>query len=263
MPVACVSGCVVRGEHVEECCGECGGCAPRMAGSGVLCDFCFQRLVGSVVDTPGVHRHLVQMGQAGVSSGVAGDVLARSVPGSRVLYPPALSAADEVAALLGSWADEVARLKPGVVPPSAIGWDYSLPARSVDPATGEAFIPVANRLRASNDAVAALVRWLLPHMAWVRAQEWAGDMLAELSREISTAKARWPVEERYHHVPMPCPYCQRRTLMYVPPAEFQDAALVMCENTDCGRMWVGDSWTRTVEIVLAMPSTVGVDDASG
>lgn len=256
MFVPCVSGCVVRGEHVEACSGECWGCVPRLARTGVLCDFCFQRLVGAVVDVPGVHRHLLAMAEAGVSVGVPGEGHVRGVPGSRVLYSPALACADELAALLGSWADEVARLNPSVGEPSMLGWRFSVPGREVDPVTGEAFIPVANRLGASTGAVEAMVRWLLPRMAWLRKQEWAYEMMRELAREVETAKARWPLEERSHYVPMPCPFCRQRTLRYTPPAEYQDSSIVACENPECAHLWLDGEWTRVVEVALARPDLI-------
>lgn len=255
----CSAGCVVRGAHADGCRDrECRGCLPRPAESGVLCRFCFQRLVGAVVDVPGVHAHLASMAAEGVSSGAAGEHAGgRSVPGSRVLYPPALMAAEELAALLGSWADEVVRLHPdGVTPPSDWGWRWSSPVRAVDRETGEAFMPSAARVSASQSAVEALVRWLLPYMAWVSRQSWAVEMSAEVNREVSTAKARWPIEERVHHVPMPCPYCGRRALVYSPPSQYQCSAMVTCENQDCGRIWLDDSWTKTVALVLAHPELI-------
>lgn len=254
----CAAGCVVSGQHLEGCDRSgCWGCVPREASAGVLCSFCFQRLVGSVVDVPGLHAHLLHMAEAGVSSGAAGEGHARSIPGSRVLYRPALAAAEELASLLGSWADEVERLHPSRPrPASSLGWRFSVPVRAVDPVTGEAYLPSSQRLGASQSAVESMVRWILPHMAWVRTEYWAVDMLGELSREIATVKARWPMEERSHHVPMPCPYCGQRSLLYTPPAEYQHSAMVGCENSECGAYWLDDAWTRTVEIVLARPDLV-------
>lgn len=256
--IDCVNGCVQWQCHLPGCVDStCRGCVPRAADAGVLCAFCFQRLVGNVVDIPGIHAHLLGMASAGVSSGKSQESRGRSVPGSRVLYRPALAAAEEIASLLGSWADEIVRLHPGSIrPPSSLGWRFSEPSRAIDDETGEAYIPSANRLGASQSAVESLVRWMLPHMSWIRDQEWVGDMASELSREVSTAKARWPIEERSHHVPMPCPYCAQRALVYVPPSEYQSSAMVSCENNECGHMWLEDAWTRTVEIALARPDLV-------
>lgn len=251
----CVSDCSVRGQHVPECLGdECWGCLPRSAEQGALCRFCFQQLVAAVVDVPGLHAHLVALAAPSVSSPMSSDGGGGGVAGSRVLYPQTLMAADELASLLGSWADEIVRLHPGgVVPPSDLGWRWSAPVRAVDPETGDAFIPSASRLGADQSAVEALVRWILPHMAWVSRQSWVADMRAELCREVSTVKARWPQEERSHRVPMPCPECAQKTLVYTPPSDYQVSAMVVCESLGCGKMWLDDAWTRVVSLVLAHP----------
>lgn len=252
----CAAGCVVRGAHVEGCRDrECRGCLPRSAESGVLCRFCFQQLVAAVVDVPGLHAHLVEMAAPSVSSPMSGDGGGGGgVAGSRVLYPQARMAADEIATLLGSWADEIVRLHPGdVAPPSDLGWRWSTPVRAVDPETGEAYLPAASRLGADQSAVEALVRWVLPHMAWVSRQSWAVDMRADLCREVSTVKARWPQEERSHRVPMPCPECAQKTLVYAPPSDYQVSAMVACESLDCGKIWLDDAWARIVSLVLEHP----------
>ncbi|QWW20144.1 hypothetical protein I6B53_03335 [Schaalia sp. 19OD2882] len=211
-----------------------------------------------MVDMPGLVEHLHFEAVPSIQSPMGrGDSGGGSVPGSRVLFPAALDAADELAALLGSWIDEVVRLHPaGLRGPSAWGWRFSAPERQVDPASGKVFLPAEHRLGASVDAVRSASKWLLPHLAWVAAQSWAGDMRAELDAAVSTAKARWPVEEPAHRVPMPCPCCGLRSLVYWPPREAGDAALVSCDSEDCGRLWVEDAWTRTVELVLARPDLV-------
>lgn len=266
MVLWCVSGCTVRGRHLVSCSDdECQGCAPRQAEVGRLCRWCFQTLTGAVVDIPGLTAHLRMLAEPHLSSPQGHEGGGGSVPGSRVLLPPELMAVDELAGLLGTWVDEVVAEHPARLRgPSDIGWRFSHPDRAQDPVTGTWYLPSDQRLGASQAAVEEMCRWLLPHLAWVAEQPWAGDMRAELCSQVATAKARWPIEERSHVVPMPCPRCGQRALVYHPPEGERSPAMVGCENAECGRLWLEDAWTRVVEMVLARPELVDevVDGAS-
>lgn len=260
----CVSGCVVRGQHLGSCVDEeCQGCVPRAAEVGRLCRWCFQRLTGAVVDIPGLTAHLRMLAEPHLSSPQGHDEGGGGgVPGSRVLYPPELMAVDEIAGLLGTWVDEIVAEHPGHLRgPSPIGWRFSHPDRAVDEVTGEAYLPTEERVSASQGAIEEMQRWLLPHLAWVAEQPWAGEMRAELCSQVATAQARWPMEEREHVVPMPCPRCGQRSLIYHPPAGERAPAMVGCENPECGKLWLEDAWTRIVEMVRERPELI--DEVTG
>lgn len=252
---ACASGCVVRAAHLESCSdSECWGCVPRMAETGVLCDYCFQRLVSAVVDVPVLHRHMLEMGRLGTRGGQVGEVSVRSFQGSRVLVHPALLDAADLASLLGEWADQIVENHQDIGHrPSLIGWQTSEP---IFEKKDSEIASAVYRISASQSAVESMVRWMLPHMAWLRRQLWSAEMLDSLAYAVSTARSKWPVEERSHYVPMPCPFCRQRALVYTPPAEFQASAIVACDNPECGHMWLDGEWTKTVELALERPDLV-------
>jgi hypothetical protein len=211
--------------------------------------------VGAVVDIPGLVAHLRVLAAPGVSSPQGREGGGQGVAGSRSLYPAPLETADEIVGMLGSWVDEIVAEHPDHLQgPPARGWRFSRPAWRRDPDTGEVWRPDVERTFASQRGVEDTVRWLLPRLHWVAEQDWAPEMRQELCSQVATAQARWPMEEREHDVPMPCPWCRRRGLVYHPPQEFMDAPIVTCENPDCGRMWIGDEWARLVEQVLERPS---------
>lgn len=266
MVVWCASGCVVRGQHVESCQDpECPGCQPREAVEGVLCRWCFQRLTGAVVDIPGLVAHLREMAAPGVVSALGREGGGAGVPGSRSLYPPALETADELIGMLGSWVDEIVEEHPDHLQgPPARGWRFSRPAWRHDPDTGEVWRPEVERTFATQRAVEDTVRWLLPRLGWVAGQPWAPDMRRELCAQVSTALARWPMEEREHDVPAPCPWCEQWALRYHPPEEFGAPERVTCENPDCARTWSGSEWEQMSERMVerSKPGWWEAEDAS-
>lgn len=264
MGLSCASGCLDRGLHVGACLGDCSGCLPRSAEVGLLCRWCFQRLAGAVVDLPVVVAHLHEVAEPSLSSPLGNESAGGGVARSRVLYSPALDAADDLAGVLGTWVDEIIAEHPGRLRgPSDLGWRFSRPTRQVDPVTGVAYLPTEHRLGATVDAVRSMGRWVLPHLSWISRQSWAPDMLRELASAVATAKARWPLEEREHRVPMPCPRCGHRSLAYWPPREPGDVAVVACDLESCAQVWVEDAWTRVVEIVLAKPDVVREVEGAG
>lgn len=249
----CASGCVVRGQHLGSCMDdECEGCLPREASDGVLCRWCFQRLTGAVVDIPGLTEHLRVLAEPGVSSPQGREGGGPAVAGSRSLYPAPLETADEIVGMLGSWVDEIVAEHPDHLQgPPARGWRFSRPAWRRDPDTGQPYRPDVERTFATQRGVEDAVRWLLPRLHWVAGQPWAPDMRRDLCAQVATALARWPMVEREHDVPMPCPWCGQRSLRYHPPEEFGAPERVTCENPDCARAWSGWEWEQMAERMIA------------
>ncbi len=247
---SCVSGCVIRGQHLVSCADEeCKGCVPRPAEVGRLCQWCWQSLVGAVVDVPTVTAHLAYLARPALSSPSGKTDGGGGAPGPRILYPPELDAADELVGALGVWVEEIVAEHPAhLLGPSQIGWRWSRPGVQV--LHGEEVSPDPVPLGASQEAVEATQRWIMPHLRWVADQEWAGEMRAELSRMVATIRARWPWEERPHVVPMPCPSCGCFSLTYHPPSVEHAPQMVTCDSPECGRQWVDDTWTRLVSMAL-------------
>lgn len=245
MSGACQSGCKSRGKHLGDCSDpECWGCVPRQASFGVLCGWCWQKLQGSVVDVPAATAHLVSVAHSPLksSSRVSSGT---GPPGSVVLWSPALDAADELVAALGSWADLIVAEHPaGLRGPSQIGWRWSTrAARVVD---GEVIVRDEQRLGASQSAVDHLVKWMLPHMEWVSEQSWAPEMRLELSSMLATIWARWPREERPRWSVVPCPSCSG-PLAYDPPSQFGLQGRTYCVSEECGQVWSESEWRWLAE----------------
>jgi hypothetical protein len=207
--------------------------------------------VGAVVDIPGLTAHLRVLAEPGVSSPQGREGGGQAVAGSRSLYPAPLETADELVGMLGSWVDEIVAENPDRLQgPPARGWRFSRPAWRRDPDTGQLYRPDVERTFASQRGVEDTVRWLLPRLHWVAGQSWAPDMRRELCAQVATALARWPMAEREHDVPMPCPDCGCWSLRYRPPAVARAAAFVWCSQPECGAQWVEDEWTRTVAVTV-------------
>lgn len=243
----CLSGCKSRGKHSGGCVDpECWGCVPRPASFGVLCAWCWQQLKGSVVDVPAAVAHLVGVAHSPLRSG-SGVASSGEAPTSASLWSPALDAADELVAALGSWADLIVSEHPADLRgPSQIGWRWT--RRSAEVVAGEVVVRDEQRLGASQGAVDHLVRWMLPHMEWVSDQGWAGEMRLELAQMLATIWARWPQQERSRWSITPCPSCSG-PLAYDPPSEFGTSGMTRCVSEECGLSWTEDRWAKLAQTV--------------
>lgn len=74
-------------------------------------------------------------------------------------------------------------------------------------------------------------------------------VLLDLAREVSTAYARWPIEEKPHRVNViPCPGCNMLTLMYRPPVEKNDAVTITC-LAQCGTTITGQQFADMCDLM--------------
>ena len=238
MSACAVVGCVARHLHTGVCEGNgCPGCRPREAEHGRLCPHHWQRLNGAVVDVPGVIAHLLDVGRPNAGRQAGGDGRSHGDPAERTILPGAWLEADEISGTLTSWASLVIEERPHTVGPGSGVLVWSLGGVR----EGEAVDPQPIRTDAPSD----LVRWLLPLLPWVAAQEWAVEMLREMEAMIGTAKARWPMGERGRHVEgLPCPRCEHLTLWYEPPTTARPLMQVQCLEPECGRTFGEDEWER-------------------
>lgn len=263
---ACASGCTVRGEHLAECPGvggdgmPCRGCAPRPASMGVLCSWCWGRLQSVVRTLPSLVEHLFEVaGQPGSSPSREDGVRRPAGPGC--LWPEALSAADELHAMLAAWCVEVAEECPAVasVPP-AVGSRFTRARVMLDEDTGEPFVSdsVVCGVR-SPSATRALVVWLDPHLGWVASQPWSAVMLDELGAETARASARWPAEEPERRVTdVRCPSCGAMSLVVQPPRVVGQEVQVSCRVPSCGRVLSEEDWGRARAWALEVARCQGV-----
>ncbi|MDA8440474.1 MAG: hypothetical protein M0Z51_16670 [Propionibacterium sp.] len=226
----CASGCKVTGQHRGDCPGEtCKGCQPRQADHGTLCAWCAQRLAIDLAQVPALVAHLREIGKPYAQMQPASDSTAHTDPAETTVLPAAWLAADEMTSTIDSWAHVMLEEHPANLRgPHAAPWH--------------------------GDVVA----WMLPHIDWILRQEWACEMRRELSRDVSTFKARWPtldMTEPERHVTTPCPRCQMLSLTYAPPSFHRQPFKVSCSNPDCARVFSEDEWDRFKALALDVRRT--------
>lgn len=252
---ACIRGCTLRGQHTADCATECAGCLPRPAVEGLLCAWDYTRLIADLEDIPPLIRHLRDLGQpnAGLKPG---DGRSHGDPAYHIPIPAEWTTADELHNLLVGWVRVVVEEHPaGLTGPDDGGtwWTRS----RLEPDEDGAYVVERKPAGIRTGSGKAVVRWLLPHMPWVAAQEWVGEMRADVGREVATAKARWPMEERGHHVPAPCPRCDGLTLWYSPPAWAGASMRVECLSPDCGRVFSEPEWDRMRGLMVMAAGKAG------
>lgn len=256
----CLSGCTVRGQHLADCDDRegCRGCLPRPAEFGQLCAWCWQRLNADVVDAPALARYLWAVAHAGPTSGPSDDrVASGGDPAERGVVHAAIDALDGLHACLASWAHLILEEHPDgehMAGPDERGvrvtqWS---PARvlACDELAEPYYVkPTVAGVR-DTQATSRLVRWLLPHLAWCSAQEWAGEMRREVADVVRTTAARYPVAERTRDIPgVACPVCERVSLVLDPPTTERHTTQVTCSTRGCGVIYSEDDFRRLTKIV--------------
>ena len=273
----CAAGCVVRGQHLAECdgwawsadsCGEpveveCRGCLPRRAEQGLLCAGCWGRLQSVVRTLPSLVEHLFDMGVPALrcplgKTGGGG----RSAAGSSSLYSDALVAADDLHAVLATYAQEVAVEHPmaGTLPVGLCRWSEGLPVAGpadwADVADGVAD-PVVLGPREPEDT-RRLVDWLSPHLEWVAGRGWAVDMLGDLAPLAARARARWPMEEPERRITdVRCPSCGALSLVVRPVRVVGGQSQVVCSRLECGVVLAEEDWARARSWAVAVATGEG------
>jgi len=90
---------------------------------------------------------------------------------------------------------------------------------------------------------------------WVNLEDVANDdwgcvIARDFTREVETALARWPIEDKPHKVQyVRCQECAGETIRYTPPAFEGDRVHIAC--TDCGHTLTEDEFTTLVALVTA------------
>jgi hypothetical protein len=146
-------------------------------------------------------------------------------PGSK---PPvavtAVDAADEVLALLCSWAEAAADAVGIEAPDTSAAWRVfrtSLDIGEEGTDDGWDWHPVVKGFRGGSTAlVNGVARWLLDHLEDIAQHDLVADLVEEVADNRKTNLARWPYEDRPRAVPgVRCDECGKRTVMFYPPAQ--------------------------------------------
>lgn len=244
--VYCASGCVTKGEHVLACDGTaCDGCRPRHAEHGVLCRWCYSRLTVDVHDTPALVAHLVEIGRPFAQVSPPSDTRSYRDPAFGTLRPPSWDAADELHAMLASWARCVLEEHPDGERMTGPDESGTVQTQAVTVMRGDLAAEVGAYTRISTVAglsapdpmpTVRLCAWLTPLLPWIAGQEWAAEMRREVKEAIGTARSRWPeVETRARHIGgVQCVRCGNLGLTYRPVNFPGASALITCTHPECG-----------------------------
>lgn len=251
----CLRGCTIRRQHQpnppeDHDPDTCTGCLPRPAEYGNLCAWDWQRLNADVIDTPALVRHLHAEAEPHAGTKPPGDGRTYNDPSEGSVVSPAITAADEIHALLAAYAHLVLEEHPDghrMAGPDERGvwrsentWHRNEYGTYLRPST-----PAGIR---DPEATARLVKWLLPQIPWCSEQPWAGEMRTEIAATVRTTMARWPTADTQQRaVPgVQCTSCARLSLVYTPTTGFRLPFHVACTNPDCGRVYTEDEYDGAI-----------------
>ena len=97
-----------------------------------------------------------------------------------------------------------------------------------------------------------------PDLEDVARDDFGASIARQFTREVETACARWPIEDKARAVRhIRCQSCAGETIRYDPPRYEADTVKIAC--TECARTYTDEEFTTLVELVTAEMKRVGVD----
>ncbi|WP_372595675.1 hypothetical protein, partial [Actinotalea sp.] len=230
----------IRGAHTADCDPQatpCKGCAPRSADHGTLCEWCYGRLTTDLAAAPGVVHHLRELGRPFASAAPPSDLRHYRDPAEGDIRPAEWDAADELHAMLASWALTILEEHPdgaSMAGPEEVGAWHTRYGTTVGVHEAK--------------ATARLARWLIDRIEWAAGQEWAAEMRREVGEVLATTTARWPVvETRSRTVAgVSCVRCSRESLVYTPTTFYRASPEIRCSHPECGRLYTEDEFDGTI-----------------
>ena len=97
---------------------------------------------------------------------------------------------------------------------------------------------------------------------WANLEDVANDdygarVARQFTREVETATARWPIEDKGHAVKhVHCQQCSAERIRYEPPRYDGDEVSIAC--TECGRTYTDEEFVALVELVTEEMRKMGV-----
>lgn len=89
-----------------------------------------------------------------------------------------------------------------------------------------------------------------PELADAANDQYGAWVALELVREVETARARWPFEDRPHRMKyMRCMACSALTLRFLPPRHEGDGIQVKCSDKDCGAVLDEAMFARAAALI--------------
>jgi hypothetical protein len=233
--LTCVRGCTTK-DHRSDCSGDgCKGCMPRPADAPhVICWPDYARTAQAITQAPDVVAHLLTLLEPGGPQERGGEKHTKGDSAPAPLNLNAAADADTLHAELGAWAERIIEER-HVNGPDWTGSDIR-PATKRYTAWGDRVYEDA-RLVGVRDprATARLAAWLGVHLDWAMQQEWAGEMVTQVTRAVNILKGRWPTEEPPKFLTARCPSCGLRSLRRHAPRDVGLPADITCTNPDCMR----------------------------
>lgn len=235
---ACQTGCTLRDQHLAQCRGDCWGCLPRPTDSGLVCARCQTRLGAAIRTTPALVDWLRQQLDP---TQTASDRVSGTHAPPAPLNVAAVADADDLHAMLASWALLHLEEHPDNLSGPRLGG-------TLRTTTGD----VAGVLSAAGNApTVELCRWLNTHLPWALDREWAGVYVSEVTERVAVLRARYPDDERSRAIlDVPCPRCDRLSLVYHPPAWAGSRIQVICEHYECGAEIPEDRWGLFIRLAI-------------
>lgn len=276
---ACSTGCTLKGRHLADCnpdcpctchtnlyapcdtpggCHEhhdgtaCRGCLPKpIPDSRTVCQDCETRLTAALDEAP----HLVAHIRSHIEPGPAptdpdrpkrhGKAEAAPAP----LSVAALSDADDLHALLASWAVRIAASR-RLHGPSWAGSDVRPASKRRHP-IGAMVYEDARVVGVRYDgATRHVTDWLRVHIDHAVALDDAADLVDEIASLVGALKRRWPDEEPVRWLPrIRCPKCHRMSLRRSPPKFVGQPVMIHCSATDCGKQIAEELWAHQARLI--------------
>jgi hypothetical protein len=80
--------------------------------------------------------------------------------------------------------------------------------------------------------------------------DYGSGVARQFTREVETASARWPIEDKARPVRhLRCQSCSGETIRYDPPRYQDDTVKIAC--TECARVYTDEEFSTLVELVAA------------
>lgn len=204
---------------------ECGGCLPRKATTGLLCESHVMKLEHALDHDTASHRVLVDLVThmwSIQSGGVRDDN-------------------DKIAAAFGSrWTLSESHIQANAVymELAATAVAFAIDLRIPEPEfSAAASIMSGFAIDLDVDIVGVITRrlvdWLEEHYPAAVKRRHSAEAVVRMIGVVQTALAKFPLTDLEHRVPfVRCPGCARMTLTWKPPLYYEDEVIVKCER--CG-----------------------------
>lgn len=285
MPLACVRGCTLDGQHAGTCsqpCGcvchtngawpppcdlgdgngcyaihrdatDCTGCLPKPASPGLaVCEGCVWRVTHALAQIPGLIAHLRDNIEPGSATPGPNIKRTKGDAAPAPLNVAAVADADDLHADLASWVLLVLEEHPDHL--TGPEWRGSVvrPASKRRDDYGSLRYSDPRVIGTRGDAADTrrLAQWLHARQEWILSQPWADDYVSTLPGRYWETAGRWPTEERAKYLPTPCPTCDRLTLKRYPPTFAGAPVTIACTAHDCRHVIPEEEYGLTTRVVL-------------